>query len=194
MSPIEVLAICLNKIKGISDKVESIPAALVYKGSVDNVDKLPTSPRIGDMYNITVKSIYGEAGMNVAWTGTEWDALGDTVDMSQYYTKEETNAKFAYKITVNDVTGTNINMELVSDTLYVFTDVLTSLTISYLRNSTAENIGVKEWMFQFTSGDTPTILTLPADIQSELIVAPNTTYQCSIINNLLTFQGWKVNN
>lgn len=69
MSPIKVLAICLSKINKINSKIESIPAALVLKASIDNVDLLPTNPRIGDMYNITVKSIYGEPGMNVAWNG-----------------------------------------------------------------------------------------------------------------------------
>ena len=49
-------------------------------------------------------------------------------------------------------------------------------------------------MFQFTSGATPTVVTFPADVKSEMIVAPNTVYQCSIVNNLLTFQGWKVSN
>lgn len=67
MSPMQVLAICLNKIAKINDEIEAIPAALVFKASIDNVDLLPTNPRVGDMYNITVKSIYGEPGMNVAW-------------------------------------------------------------------------------------------------------------------------------
>lgn len=61
MSPIQVLAICLSKISKINSKIESIPAALVFKASIDNVDLLPKNPSIGDMYNITVKSIYGEA-------------------------------------------------------------------------------------------------------------------------------------
>ena len=99
MSPIQVLAICLSKISKINSKIESIPAALVFKASIDNIDLLPKNPSIGDMYNITVKSIYGEAGMNVAWNGTEWDALGSTIDMSQYYTKTEADTEFSYKST-----------------------------------------------------------------------------------------------
>ena len=69
MSPMQVLAICLNKIAKINGEIESIPAALVFKASIDNVDLLPTNPKVGDMYNITVKSIYGEPGINVAWNG-----------------------------------------------------------------------------------------------------------------------------
>ena len=49
-----------------------------YKGSVSTVANLPTSGMtVGDVYNIESKSVYGEAGMNVAWNGEEWDSLGE---------------------------------------------------------------------------------------------------------------------
>lgn len=193
MSPIKVLAICLSKINKINSKIESIPAALVFKASIDNVDLLPKNPSIGDMYNITVKSIYGEAGMNVAWNGTEWDALGSTIDMSQYYTKTEADTKFSYKTNVKAVEGNTISMALTNNILYVFSE-LASLNITGLNNSSESGEIIREWMFQFTSGATPTVVTFPAGVKSEMIVAPNTTYQCSIVNNFLTFQGWKVSN
>lgn len=48
-----------------------------YKGSVADASKLPTTGQVkGDVYNIVAPSIYGDAGANVAWTGTEWDSLG----------------------------------------------------------------------------------------------------------------------
>lgn len=53
-----------------------ISQAYVYKGSVDSADALPESGDIGDVYNIVNQSIYGPAGVNVAWNGTEWDSLG----------------------------------------------------------------------------------------------------------------------
>jgi hypothetical protein len=192
MSPMQVLAICLNKIAKINSEIESIPAALVFKASIDNVDLLPTNPKVGDMYNITVKSIYGEPGMNVAWNGTEWDALGSTIDLSQYYTKTETDNKFSYKSTSETVAGTAISQNLTSNVLYIFSDELTSLNITGLDGGNEPYNVIREWMFQFTSGATPTVLTLPTGVQSELVVSPNTIYQCSIVNNLLTFQGWKV--
>ena len=89
MRPDEVYAILKGKIVKLSEKVENIPIPLTYKGSVDTVENLPANPQIGWMYNISQKSIYGEAGMNVAWTGTEWDPLGSAVDMSLYMTKED---------------------------------------------------------------------------------------------------------
>lgn len=60
-----------------------------YKGTVSTSDLLPLNPVIGDMYNIESKSIYGEAGMNVAWNGVTWDTMGAPIDMSLYFTKEE---------------------------------------------------------------------------------------------------------
>lgn len=49
-----------------------------YKGSVANASALPSSGQTtGDVYNIEAASVYGGAGMNVAWNGTAWDPLGE---------------------------------------------------------------------------------------------------------------------
>lgn len=49
-----------------------------YKGSVATESALPTSGQTtGDVYNIEAASSYGGAGMNVAWDGSAWDALGE---------------------------------------------------------------------------------------------------------------------
>ncbi len=58
-----------------------------YKGSVANRAALPSAPAVGDVYNVQ-----DEDGQNVAWTGSAWDALGATVDLSAYSTAEQTNA------------------------------------------------------------------------------------------------------
>ena len=59
-----------------------------YKGSVANRAALPASPAVGDVYNIQ-----DEDGQNVAWTGSAWDALGATVDLSAYDTAQTTQGK-----------------------------------------------------------------------------------------------------
>ena len=66
-----------------------------YKGSVQTYADLPTeNNQAGDVWNVIEKYESYPAGTNFAWTpdGT-WDALGGTteVDLSDYYTKEETN-------------------------------------------------------------------------------------------------------
>ena len=48
-----------------------------YKGSVATVSALPSSDNTtGDVYNVEA------SGMNYAWNGTEWDALGETFSIS----------------------------------------------------------------------------------------------------------------
>ena len=55
-------------------KLDSLdPTAIYkYKGSVSTVSALPSDASVGDVYNVE------SDGMNYAWTGTEWDALGGT--------------------------------------------------------------------------------------------------------------------
>lgn len=61
----------------ITDKPQLVTKAdltnvYTYKGSVANVASLPTeNVANGDVYNVE------SSGMNYAWTGTEWDALGE---------------------------------------------------------------------------------------------------------------------
>ena len=63
---------------------ESIGAALKYKGSVSTYSYLPsTGQEIGDTWNVL------DTGDNYAWTGTEWDKLSGTVDLSAYRTSAD---------------------------------------------------------------------------------------------------------
>lgn len=100
----DVYAVLNGRIKKVTEQVAGIATPLIYKGSVDTVENLPANPEIGWMYNITQKSIYGEAGMNVAWTGTIWDTLGPIVDMSLYMTKEDADEKYQPKGTDKTLT------------------------------------------------------------------------------------------
>ena len=51
-------------------------SVLDYKGSVDSEDALPEEAQIGDVYNVT------DTGMNYAWNGTSWDALGSVTTLA----------------------------------------------------------------------------------------------------------------
>ena len=65
-----------------------------YKGSVANENALPTEGQVvGDVYNLE------DTGMNVAWTGEEWDNLGSVVDLTPYLTKEDAGKTYAAKAT-----------------------------------------------------------------------------------------------
>ena len=55
----------------------------------------------------------------------------------------------------------------------------------------AEESGVvNEYHFAFDSGDTATTLSLPEGIQTDIVVEPSTHYECSIIDNYMTFRDW----
>lgn len=60
----------------------SISSAYVFKGSKktkQELDEVATEGlRVGDVYNVEAD------GMNYAWTGTTWDALGGITDLSEY--------------------------------------------------------------------------------------------------------------
>lgn len=77
----KVYAILKRQISNMEAKLNS---PVRYKGTVATADLLPLNPDIGDMYNIESKSVYGEAGMNVAWNGVVWDTMGAPIDMSLY--------------------------------------------------------------------------------------------------------------
>ena len=57
----------------------------------------------------------------------------------------------------------------------------------------AEESGVvNEYHFAFDSGATATTLSLPEGIQTDIVVEPSTHYECSVIDNYMTFRDWPV--
>lgn len=54
-----------------------------YKGSVTNFASLPTEDNaVGDVWNVEA------TGMNYAWTGETWDALGETFEIASITNEE----------------------------------------------------------------------------------------------------------
>ena len=74
---------CVSDAQSIRD---SISSSVVYKGSVDTYIALPTSNKVGDMYNVAhADSVHGiKAGDNVIWNGNDWDNTGGTIDTSTF--------------------------------------------------------------------------------------------------------------
>lgn len=71
----------------------SLPAVLTYKGSCTYARLPTTTQKTGDVWNVTDAHGTTPAGTNYAWNGSEWDPLGGDVDLSNYATKSELNAK-----------------------------------------------------------------------------------------------------
>lgn len=85
-----------------------------YKGSVQTYAKLPTKANTGDVYNVIEAYQSYPAGTNFAWTGTQWDALGGSVDLSNYPTKEEVAADLSSKLDKVSTTGTSNRMYIIA--------------------------------------------------------------------------------
>lgn len=80
----------------VNAKVSSV---YKYKGSVANYEALPEEDNVtGDVYNVE------DTGANYAWNGTTWDKLSETVDLTNYYTKAQVEAKINEAVTTAGVT------------------------------------------------------------------------------------------
>ena len=78
-----------------------------YKGTVATVEDLPSSATVGDVYNVT------STGMNYAWNGSQWDALGSDVDLSDYVTNTQFETELAKKQPAGDyATVEQLNTQL----------------------------------------------------------------------------------
>lgn len=60
----------------IQDVLAQVASIYHYKGSCLAADLPITGNTVGDTWNLEDSSSYGPKGTNVAWDGTEWDALG----------------------------------------------------------------------------------------------------------------------
>ena len=60
----------------IQDVIAQVASIYHYKGSCLAADLPTTGNKVGDVWNLEDTSSYGPQGTNVAWDGTEWDALG----------------------------------------------------------------------------------------------------------------------
>ena len=84
-----------------------ISSVMSYKGTVATVEDLPSSATVGDVYNVT------STGMNYAWNGSQWDALGSDVDLSDYVTNTQFETELAKKQPAGDyATVEQLNTQL----------------------------------------------------------------------------------
>lgn len=95
-------------------------------------------------------------------------------------------------ISIQDHRTFDTTFTLTPNTLHKW-DEVTELTLTL----GAETPGiVNEYLIQFTSGATPTVLTLPKDVKwaSPLKISKNKIYQISIVNNLATYAEFNASN
>ena len=83
--------------KALMNEINTVAGKLVgvytYKGSKASYAELPSEGNAaGDVWNVEAAHEGHAAGTNWAWNGTEWDALAGSIDLSNYFNKEEVAA------------------------------------------------------------------------------------------------------
>lgn len=74
----------------VDNATAGIASAYKYKGSVATYASLPASGNeAGDVWNVETAYQTYPAGTNWAWTGSTWDPLGGSVDLSPYMLKAD---------------------------------------------------------------------------------------------------------
>lgn len=83
-----------------------------YKGSVTEYDELPTEDNeVGDVWNVVAAHEGYAAGMNYAWNGTDWDAIGGLyTDTWRPIKVNGTDAITDSSTTLNLKSGSNISL------------------------------------------------------------------------------------
>ena len=83
-----------------------------YKGSKANYASLPTSNNEqGDVWNVEAANGNIPAGTNYAWTGSGWDALGGSVDLTAYVTSAIAKTRFeTIESNVSTVSGSLVSL------------------------------------------------------------------------------------
>lgn len=85
-----ILKARIEEVAGEATKIYSI------KGSTKYAELPMTGNKVGDVYNITDDFTLGgvsyPAGTNVVWDGSNWDALGGSIDLSSYAKTSEVTA------------------------------------------------------------------------------------------------------
>ena len=169
-------------IDDLKDKLSKISSAYVYKGSVSSYDALPKTADNGWVYNVETD------GMNYAWNGTAWDALGPTIDLTSYATLENLS-EHASTTATSSITGHVILADnLDSSTLYAvpnaktvkeYVDPKYSEFTSY-KTATDATLGTLEQSIETNY----TSLTSLVDTTSSSLLTSLTSYQQTTEDNL----------
>lgn len=126
--------VAVNQIK------TDLGSALTYKGSVDSYDQLPEEAAVGDTWNVAQAYQTYPAGTNYAWTGSAWDALGGSVDLSGYQTKSDDTLATSAKTVVGAIN--ELNTKVTTNTSSIAAN---TASITALEDGTSEEINVSGW-------------------------------------------------
>lgn len=139
----------------IQDVLAQVVNVYHFKGSC-KAAALPSEGNVvGDTWNLEDASSYGPAGVNVAWTGTEWDALsGDMNYMRGLHDLDWSKATISAKINIQDnVVYTCPSRGFVMLSLVRHDNANVSLSISGFKPNFVETSGVGTISFPVNKDD-----------------------------------------
>ena len=88
-----------------------------------------------------------------------------------------------------EMAASQSSASLLPNVLYVFPE-MPALSVTFDGISNPDK--VQEYRFRFTSGATPTTLTLPANVLGDITIEANRIYEVSILDGYLVSQSWEV--
>lgn len=140
-------------------------------------------PRCG-LYGNLVPGSGGGGGSGEGMTPEQVQQLNKATEDIAELQKTKANVKTKVLHGTNDTT-----FELPENITHVWDEVpALTITLKEPENPDIEN----EYRFVFTSGATPTELSLPKNVKTDIYVEPNTTYECSIVDDRMKFGEWSV--
>ena len=169
-------------------KKTDIAAAYHYKGSKATFAELPTTGNaVGDVWNVEAN------GMNYAWTGSEWDALGGSVDLSGYVTTEAMNSALGGYVEAESSKGLSTN-----DYTTAEKNKLASLSAPTKSTFAASNWGTADTNGYYTmtipaSGKYPTKVLRNVDgVYTEAIVQAAVSGTNVVLTSEEAFEGYVI--
>lgn len=156
-----------------------------YQGSKAAVADLPTTGNeVGHVWNVEAD------GMNYAWDGSKWDALGGSVDLSGYATKAEMNSGLGGK--VDKVSGKGLST---NDFTTAEKEKLAGLSAPSKITFAAAAWGTADSEGYFThtisSNRTPVrVMEKNGDTYEEVIIQMNETANSIVLISEEAFEGY----
>lgn len=140
----ELTAVKANLLQNYYTKTE-LAGALTYKGAKDSLADIEviTNATVGDIY------VAKDSKIEYIWNGTDWDALGNTVDLSQYVTQAEIGTL------TNDV-------KVLSTTVSTLDTSISSL------QSVQNNLLEKTATLETSVGDLEALIGVPKDAENNI--------------------------
>lgn len=153
------------QIQGFEGSLNGVLYALPSEATGDEDDVIATR---GTLKTINGESIFGSGDITISGSGNSSSSVA------------------AYRVIEH---GTNDTTTTIPPNVFHVWGEVPSLTINFGGGPAAY---ANEYLFQFTSGSTATILSLPDDIKwaEELIIEPNMIYQVSILRGLGSVLSW----